>query len=652
MKFCENKMFQPLQIGSMVLKNRVGLAPMTLGSEDPKGLVSQGQLDFYKTRAAGGAGYIEMDAVTIDRAIPYRGPTTCLDSDEYIAPMKEVTDAVHAYGCKLIPQIVHAGPESFIGFQHKNPPASSVYMNAMGHMTRAISLEEIPPIIEKFGAAAKRAKAAGFDGVQIHCGHGYMLLGSFLSPLRNHRTDAYGGSLDNRARLTLEVLREVRKQVGPEFPIMLRVSGSERHEGSNTLEDMLYLAPKFVEAGASAFEVSGGVNYEEPWNIIPCHGCPQGINVPEAEAIKKVVNVPVMVVGKINDIRYGADLIERGVVDGVVMGRPFFAEPELVNKAMEERFDDIAPCASCGGCVSPDPVDGYDGPHCHINPRLFHELDYPMVPTEGKKKKVLIIGGGIGGMEAAYTAAVRGHDVTLWEASKDLGGHLALACIPPTKQDIAKWMVYLRGQMNKLGVKVEFEKEATVEAVKAFAPEAVIIATGAKAAVPPIPGTKDYPIVTSYEFLEGKLPIKGGKICVLGGGIVACEVVETIFQRAFLDTEVTIVEMLPQILGDYARYNRELLLRSMKSNNLTIMTSTKVVEYQDHQITVQLPDGTQKVLDGFDHIIFALGARGYDPLSEELKTCIPEVFVIGEAKKAPRMAVKAVSEAFDIAYHL
>lgn len=652
MNFQESKLFKPLKIGSMELKNRVGVAPMTLSCEDPAGFVSAQQLNFYKTRAAGGAGFITIDAVSVDSAVPYRGPTTSLDDDRYIAPMRAVTDAIHAYGCKVLPQIVHAGPESFIGFMGQNPPAPSVYMNDMGNMTRAIDLSEIPEIIRKFGAACRRAEAVGFDGIQLHCGHAYMLPGAFLSPLRNHRTDEYGGCLDNRARLILEILAEARKNVSPDFPIILRVSGDERYPGGNTLGDMLYLAPKFVEAGVSAFEVSGGANYEEPWNIIPCLGSPVGVNVPEAEAIRKAVDVPVFVVGKISDIRYGADLIDRGAVDGIVMGRAFFADAELVNKAAEGRFEDIAPCAGCGGCVSYDPAEGFTGPKCHINPRLLHELEYPMVPTEGAKKKVLVIGGGIGGMEAAYTAAVRGHSVTLWECSGELGGHTQLACVPPGKQDLANWLVYLHTQLTKQKVTVVLHKKADVDAVKAFSPDAVILATGSKALIPPIKGVESQPVHTVYDFLEGKLPIPGGRVCILGSGLVACETAETIFQRAVGDVEVVLVDQLPTVLADYSRYNRELLLRRLRAHGARFVTGATVVEYGEREITVERADGTRQSMGGFTHILFGLGAKSDDTLSAELEKIVPQVFVIGEAKKAPRMAVKAVAEGFDAAYHL
>ena len=275
-----------------------------------------------------------------------------------------------------------------------------------------------------------------------------------------------------------------------------------------------------------------------------------------------------------------------------------------------------------------------------------------MVPAEGPKKKVLIIGGGIGGMEAAYTAAVRGHSVTVWERSHTLGGHLQLASVPPGKQDLSKWLVYLNTQMQKHGVTVVYEKEATVEAVREFAPDAVIIATGCVAAIPPIPGTQDLPIRTAYDFLEGKLPIPGGRVCILGSGLVACETAETILQRAIADIDITMVDMLPAVLPTYTRYNRELLLRHLKHGGVRMMTGTKVVGYQEHQIEVEHSDGTRETLGGFDRILFALGAKSNDTLSQALAEFVPEVTVIGEAKQAPRMAVKAVKEGFEAAYNL
>ena len=370
--------------------------------------------------------------------------------------------------------------------------------------------------------------------------------------------DEYGGCIDNRARLILEIIEECRRNISRDFPIVLRVSGSEREPGGNSLDEMLYLAPKFEAAGVDMLEVSGGVQYEGLQNILPSHSQKIGMNVYEASEIKKVVNIPVFVVGKINDVRYAADLVERGLVDGVSMGRPLLADPDLPKKAYENRFDDITPCGSCGGrCITPE------DPHhpvckCHITPLVGHEYDYPFNPTD-KPKKVLVIGAGPGGMYTAVTAAERGHDVTVWEKSKQIGGQLNLAVVSPGKQEMCKWLTHLNYRAKKAGVKFEFKKEATVENVKEFAPDAVVVATGATPLIPTfIKGVGDYPIITTHDILSRKVTIPKGTVCILGGGEVACETAEMLMADArpnsfattgsIGDVEVTLVEMQPKLM--------------------------------------------------------------------------------------------------------
>ena len=488
-----------------------------------------------------------------------------------------------------------------------------------------------------------------------------MLPGSFLSPLRNKRMDEYGGGLDNRARFILEVIEEVRKNVSRDFPIFLRISGDERMIGGNSLEDMLYLAPKFEAAGVDMLEVSGGTQYEGLEHIIPCQNKSIGVNVYEASEIKKVVNIPVFVVGKINDIRYAADIVERGLVDGVSMGRPLLADPDLCKKAYENRFDDITPCASCGGsCITRSEASPQC--RCHINPRVGREYDFPEVPAE-KSKKVLVVGAGPGGMMAAVTAAERGHQVTVWEADKKIGGQLNLAVVAPGKQEMTKWMVHLNYRAKKAGVTFEFGKTGTVEAVREFAPDAVIVATGARPLIPPIKGTQDYPVRTAHDFLRGKIVIPRGRVCVLGGGAVACETAEVLlenarpnsftrgFEASIGDVEVTMVEMLPQLLTNVCAPNRTPMVRKLKSKGVDINVNSKILEVTDHDVKVQRADGTEEWLRGFDYVLFGLGSRNYDPLSEELKTFIPEVYAIGDAVRA-RQASFAMWEGFEAAYKL
>lgn len=644
-----------INIGNRIFKNRIMMAPMTLSVESMDGTVSPELQQHYIERAEGGVAICEMDAVTVDLGYLYKGPTTCLDEDSYIPAFKEFTDKLHAAGGALFPQVTHPGPESIIGYFGQNPPGPSVYINDNGHYTREMEVDEIHEVIKQYGAACKRAEQAGCDGIALHCGHAYMMPGAFLSPLRNFRSDEYGGCIDNRARFVCEVIDEIRRNVSPGFPILLRVSGSEKYPGGNTLEDMLYILPKIVAHGIDALEISGGTQFEAPWSIIPSHGEPRARNIQEAAAIKKVVNVPVYVVGKIENLRFANDLVERGLVDGVTLGRPFLADPDIVNKSYEGRFEDIAPCASCcGGCVSRTEQDMIA--KCNINPRVCRETIYPRDPGKAEKsKKVLIIGGGPGGLMAAKTAAERGHTVTVWEKAHTYGGQVNLASRAPGKQDDMKWIQYLLVQCRKLGVTLENDREATVEAVKEFAPDAVIIATGATPFIPNIPGVSEHEVVTAQDFLTGKHAITDGRVCILGGGIVALETAEVVQQfhryQGHDDLFMDIVEMLPVLAQDLCANNREPMMRRLRGAGAKMYPRTKVLEYRGNTVLVEKEDGTQVEMGPYEHVLFSMGTRAYNPLGEELEKFVPEVKVVGDAKEARRV-VNATREGFDAAMEL
>ena len=327
------KIFSPLQLGRTTLKNRIAMAPMSMHYEATNGTVPKRLADIFVRRAEGGAGYVVIDAVTVDHKYWYIGKTTALDKDSLVPQFAAFAKRVSDAGSTLIPQIIHPGPESICALKGITPLGPSVNTNANGAVSRPITIDEIHKVVKQYGQAARRAEEAGCGGIALHCAHAYMLPGAFLSPLRNKRMDEYGGCIDNRARLILEIIEECRRNISRDFPIVLRVSGSEREPGGNSLDEMLYLAPKFEAAGVDMLEVSGGVQYEGLQNILPSHSQKIGMNVYEASEIKKVVNIPVFVVGKINDVRYAADLVERGLVDGVSMGRPLLADPDLPKKA-------------------------------------------------------------------------------------------------------------------------------------------------------------------------------------------------------------------------------------------------------------------------------------------------------------------------------
>lgn len=655
------KIFSPLQLGRTTLKNRIAMAPMSMHYEATNGTVPKQLADIFVRRAEGGAGYVVIDAVTVDHKYWYIGKTTALDKDSLVPQFAAFAKRVSDAGSTLFPQLIHPGPESICALKGIKPLGPSVNTNANGAVSRPITIDEIHKVVKQYGQAARRAEEAGCGGIALHVAHAYMLPGSFLSPLRNKRMDEYGGCIDNRARLILEIIEECRRNISRDFPIVLRVSGSEREPGGNSLDEMLYLAPKFEAAGVDMLEVSGGVQYEGLQNILPSHSQKIGMNVYEASEIKKVVNIPVFVVGKINDVRYAADLVERGLVDGVSMGRPLLADPDLPKKAYENRFDDITPCGSCGGrCITPE------DPHhpvckCHINPLVGHEYDYPFNPTD-KPKKVLVIGAGPGGMYTAVTAAERGHDVTVWEKSKQIGGQLNLAVVSPGKQEMCKWLTHLNYRAKKAGVKFEFKKEATVENVKEFAPDAVVVATGATPLIPTfIKGVGDYPIITTHDILSRKVTIPKGTVCILGGGEVACETAEMLMADArpnsfattgsIGDVEVTLVEMQPQLMTGVCLPNRNIALASLRREGVKSYINSKVLEVTEHEVKIQHKDGTEEWLKGFDYIVLGLGSRKYDPLSEELKAFVPEVHVIGDAIK-PGQSSDAMHQGFHVGYEL
>lgn len=644
------KLFTPIRIGSMEVKNRIVMAPMTTNWAPDDGTISQKMIDYWEERAKGGVGLIIFEAVTIDAAFPYIIRTVGLWDDNLIPSFKRFVDAMHAHGAKVAPQISHPGPESFSWLKGVQPVGPSpVVCKTHGQVCRELTLEEIKTIVGQYGEAARRAREAGCDAMELHAAHSYMLAGSFLSPLRNKRTDAYGGTIDGRLRFLREVMESIRAKAGPDFPVILRISGDEHLPGGRDILDSQYIAPKLVAAGVDAFHISGGVVPDVFWRILPCLGTQPGLNVPAAAAVKEAVDVPVMVVGRINDPQLAEDILVKGYADMVVMGRALLADPELPNKAREGSIEDIAPCTSCGqGCLRTQLT--YEPMTCVINPAVGREKEMVITPV-AKQKKVLVIGGGPGGLEAARVSALRGHKVMLWEKASKLGGQINLAAIPPMKQELSKWIIYLSTQVKKAQVKVELNKEATPELIEKEKPDVVIVATGGKPLTPAIPGVEGKKVVTANEVLEGKLAISRGKVLIIGGGMVGCEIADMLADTGYNQTTgsvpVTIVEMLADIGLDVIPQTRMLLLPRLREKGVEVITSATVREFLEDGVII-IKDGQEETIRGMDFIILACGTESVDELSAKIKDKVPEVYVIGDAK-APRKALEAIAEAAEIA---
>jgi len=633
----------------MELKNRIVMAPMTTNWAADDGSIPPKLRDYLETRAKGGVGLIITEVASLDRSVPYQLQTVGLWSDDLIPTWRELADAVHKHGAKLAPQIQHVGPESLSFIQGIQPVGPSPVMCKMTRrMCRELTVEEIERIIEQHGEAARRAREAGCDAVALHAAHSYQLLGSFLSPLRNKRTDAYGGSVEGRLKLTLEVIKCIKAKVGSDFPIILRISGDELVPGGRTLHETQYIAPILAEAGVDAIETSGGTIDYAFWRILPPSGTPLGLNVPFSAAVKEVVDIPVMVVGRINDPLLAESILQRNQADLIALGRALLADPEFPNKAAEGRLDDIAPCVGCClGCLrvqlTREPMT------CIINPTVGKEEEMVITPA-ARPKKVMVVGGGPGGLEAARVSALRGHQVTLYEKEAKLGGQFNLAIVPPMKQELSKIIKYLSGQVDKVGVCVELNTEVTSKLVDEVKPDVVIVATGGKPLIPAVPGVDGKKVFSAHDVLAGKVPIHHGNVLIIGGGMVGCELADLLanlgdnqIQRA---TPVTIVEMLPDIGLDILSQPRMLLIPRLREKGVRAITSATVKEVIEDGVVI-VKDGQEEAIRGMDYIILAVGAKSLDELSESIENKVVEVYVIGDAKE-PRKALEAIAEGAEV----
>ncbi len=638
-------LFSPIRIGTMVVRNRIVMAPTGSNLATHEGEVTQTQINFYEARARGGVGLIVCEDTTIGPK--YIWNTLSLADDRVIPGWRNLTKAVHAHGAKIVPQIFHPAFNARSQLNGTQPvSASPIASRFYREIPRELTVDEIQEIIRQFGAAACRAKEGGCDGVQIHCAHMHHLLGSFLTPLHNKRTDQYGGTLEGRLRLPLEVIQRIRSQTGPDFVLIIRISGDEYQPGGRTLEESQYIAPLLVEAGVDAIHVSGGSG-NNFWDIIPPAGWPQACNADAAAAIKQVVDVPVICVGRILTPWAAENVLATGKADMVAMARALLADPEFSNKAARGDLENIAPCMGCTMClikvVMDKPIT------CLINPAVGREEEMALVPTESPKK-VLVVGGGPAGMEAARVAALRGHQVTLMEKASKLGGQLLVASFPPMKQEYTCAIQYLATQVSRAGVKVELNKEVTPDVVNDLRPDVVVVATGGVPIIPKdVRGTGGNNVTTSWDALTGRVPV-GPQIVVIGGGKVGCETAD--FLSHPVDdmqpggNQVTIIELLANLALDEFSPGRSLLINRLKSKGVKMITQAKVTEILADGVKY-LKDGREEVLRGINTIVLALGTEAENGLAEKLKGGSIQTFVIGDAQQ-PRSALEAIAEGSEI----
>lgn len=631
-------LFSPCRVGTIKIKNRVVMPPMQTSYADHKGFITDRQIDYYVERAKGGVGLIIFEHSGILEQGSASLSMTLVCNDGYLPGFKKLISAIHQEGAKIAVQLNHAGRQTSSEITGTSPVAASpIPCPGQKVIPRELSIEEIHRIADAFAKAAARVKKAGADAVEIHMAHGYLISG-FLSPFSNKRKDEYGGNIQGRSKFAIEVLRSVREKVGQDFPVVCRLSGDEYVEGGLRLEDTKKIAQILESEGADALDISAALG-GRPLNQ-PTYYFDEGINVHLAEGVKSVVCVPVIAVGRIRNAVFAEKVIQERRADLVSMGRALIADPYLPKKAMNGNLEDIIPCISCNRCLQ---SIGTGLLTCTVNPEAGRESELKFRPA-AKAKRVLIVGGGLAGMKAAQIAALRGHKVTLYERSDQLGGKMRIASVPPRKEVLLDMVNYLERQLNKLPVTLKMKEQFSARMIEEINPDAIIIATGAQLYFPDIIGIKSSGVLTVEEVLLKKIDV-GNKVVIVGGGGIGAEVADYLSEKG---KQVTIIEMKKGIaldLPDHLQYHLNLRL---SQKNVKILASTKVVGFQPGSITVEDARGIRS-LEGFDSIVIALrGAISDDEITKELRRKNLQLYTIGDAKEL-REAREALYEGEAIA---
>ncbi len=617
-------LFQPGRIGKVELRNRIIMSPMGVGYATESGYVTDRLIAFYEARARGGVGAISTGGAYVVSLGQSPFKFMCIDDDEKIPGLKKLAHAIKAQGAAAFIQLIMPGvqmyerPDALPHPQMGTPPAER-------------SKEEIGEMVELFVQAARRAKEAQFDGVDIHGAHGY-LISQFLSPKTNLRTDEYGGSPEKRARFASQIIENIKRRLGQDFPILFRMNGEDYIDGGLTIDQAKLQAPLLVEAGADALSISAGIFQGFHWQIpsvIQRPGCLSHL----AAAVKKVVAVPVITAGRLGDPLIAEQVLREGRADFIAMGRPLLADPELPNKAAEGRLEDIRYCISCNlGCSTKRPPPDFAA-SCSLNPACGREKEY-LLQTTPHPKRVMVVGGGLAGMEAARTMAQRGHDVTLYEKKAQLGGQWNV--ISSYQPEVAALTRYLSRGLDKAGVKVFLNTKVDRKLVKETNPEAMVVATGAVPAILPVPGIKGKNVVLAWDVLMGRVKV-GQEVVIIGGGAVGLETACLLAERG---KKVSVVEML-HIARGVTWFLKWALKERLIDLGVYLYPSTTVHSISERGVSVI--NARQMLFLKADTVVLAAGSKSENELAEQMQGLVPELYTIGDAVE-PRDSMDAIHE--------
>lgn len=632
-------LFEPIAVGRMVVKNRIAMAPMVTNYCGSNGSVTERLKTYHITRAQGGVGVIIVEGSYVHPSGKAFSHQLGIHDDALLDGLKGLVEVIHRNDTRAVIQLCHSGRqtrEAVTGMplMAPSPIPCSVYRETPREMSKV----DIRRIIEAFGESARRAKSAGFDAIEIQGAHGN-LVNQFISPYTNKRTDEYGGPLENRARFPLEILSEITQTVGADFPVMYRMSAVEHVDEGLTMEDTKVFAGILVDSGIAALHVSGGV-CEAAVMIIQPASMPQGIYIDTASAIKKAIKsrVPVAVAGKIKEPAMMNDIIKNGQADIVSLGRALLADPEFPSKVKEGRAHEIRKCIGNNqGCI--DMLFKDKAIACTCNFLTGRERRYNLCKKARSRKKVMVIGGGPGGLEAARVAALRGHTVCLYEKSDALGGLLNVAAIPPYQHEIREFTDYLVDQVTKMDIDIKLRQPVNEMLIDSLKTDVVIMATGSSPKIPHIPGIGNDNVSTAEEILRGA-PF-GNRVAIIGGGSVGCETAEFLVDR---HAHVTVVEMTDHIAHTMSPLKRELLVSRMRDKDIEVITG-RTVKIIKGDALVMAKDNCLELLDNMDTFVIAVGYMAEQELDHALYQKKIRMYKVGDCI-TPRTMSEAIAEGF------
>ena len=633
-------LFQPVSIGHLTLKNRFVMAPMSVHMTED-GSVTDKEVAFIEKRAAGGAAMLILGSLCI-RPDGNFGGQLFIEDDSRIEGLRRLTDAIHRHDCLAAAQIHHSGRETnkrTSGFQpiapsYFEPEVYSVFQ-AEYDPPRVLSTEEVEEMVECYAQAVRRAKEAGFDMCELHCAHGYLIC-SFMSPLTNKRTDKYGGSFIARMRFITEIMERIRELVGEDYPVSCRIVGDELRAGGIDMAMSVEIARYLQSLGVVALSVSADMYpyVRTVSNMYHRHG----VNLYLAENIRDAVDIPVFAAGQIDRPEIQLAAIEKGKADVLCIGRTLIADPDYPNKLREGRLDDVYWCIACNkGCH--DRSSGDRSVKCAVNVMTGREWDKDFVLKRVESpKRIMVIGGGPAGMQAAADAARRGHIVSLWDERDELGGRLRLAAVPPHKERYGEACDTLAREVRKLPIDLHLSTRVTAQTITMEQPDAVILATGSNPFIPPVPGTDSKGIVLVDDILSGKVAA-GRRVAVIGGGSVGAETAHLLMEQEA--REVYVIEMRDGLGIDLPQDSRICLLRAFdQSSDLHPFTNSRVTAIGEGWLTLER-NGSEERIEDLDTIVLAVGARPNRELQPAAEALGIPVYVVGDAE-SPRDYVKAI----------